>query len=131
VVGDLLLQQHPDMDEVARFVRGHHERWDGKGYPDGLAGPAIPWGGRILAAAEIYDALVTDRVYRPNRLTPEAACLRMQDLTGTVLDPEVYRALAAVVARRQALEFLPDEEHDPGEPGGPPPTGPLVRPLPA
>jgi putative nucleotidyltransferase with HDIG domain len=110
VVGDQLLRQHPELGEVARFARSHHERWDGTGYPDGLAGRDIPWGGRVLAAAEIYDALVTDRVYRPNRMTPEEACVRMEELSGTVLDPEVHLALASVIARRQALEFLPEDE---------------------
>jgi putative two-component system response regulator len=110
VVGDQLLRQHPNLGEVARVVRGHHERWDGKGYPDGLAGNDIPWGGRILAAAEVYDALVTDRVYRPTRMSPEEACRQMEGLAAAATDPEVHAALATVVARRHALEFLSEEE---------------------
>lgn len=126
VIGDQLLRQHPNLEDVARFVRSHHERWDGKGYPDGLAGTDIPWGGRILAAAEVYDALVTDRVYRPNRMTPEEAGLQMAGLAGTAIDPEVHQALATVIARRHALEFLPDEEPPLG---GGQPSMPLARPL--
>jgi len=46
-------------------IRHHHERWDGSGYPDGLVGPAIPLGARIVAVADVFDALTSDRPYRP------------------------------------------------------------------
>jgi len=89
-------------------VRSHHERWDGTGYPDGLRGEEIPIGGRILGAAEVYDALTTSRPYQ-EKMTPEQAAERMADLAGTVLDPKVYEALAAIVARRQTLVFLDED----------------------
>ena len=88
----------PHLSGVSAFVRGHHERWDGKGYPDGLAGETIPWGARLIRAAEMYDALTTARPYR-EQLTPELAVERMRGLIGTVLAPQVHRALAAVVER--------------------------------
>jgi putative two-component system response regulator len=106
ILGDQLLRKHPELEPVARLVRSHHERWDGTGYPDGLAGEAIPLGGRILAASEVYDALVTDRVYRNSHMSPEEACRQLLRLAGSALDPTVCDALAKVVARRQALEFL-------------------------
>jgi response regulator RpfG family c-di-GMP phosphodiesterase len=109
LAGYELLQPHPNLTEVARFVRSHHERVDGGGYPDGLAGDQIPWGARILAAAEIYDALITDRVYRPQRMTPDEAWDKMEELAGSGIDRAVQRALGAVIARRRVLEFLPDE----------------------
>ena len=62
---------------------------------------------RILGAAEIYDALTTSRPYQ-EKMPPEFAVDRMRDLAGSVLDPEVYRALEAAVRRRQALVFLDD-----------------------
>jgi cyclic di-GMP phosphodiesterase len=108
IAGFELLNPLPDLAAVAAIVRSHHECWDGEGYPDGLSAEAIPWGGRIVAAAEIYDALVTDRVYRSRRMTPDEACSRMDLLAGQALDPRVQRALTAVVQRRRALEFLPD-----------------------
>jgi putative two-component system response regulator len=109
VVGAQILAPLPQLTLVAAFVRAHHERWDGKGYPDGLAGESIPWGARLIGAAEVYDALATARPYH-EQLTPELAVDRMRDLTGTVLAPEVLRALSAVVERGSALVFVGDEQ---------------------
>jgi putative two-component system response regulator len=109
LVGAQILAPLPYLGHVASFVRSHHERWDGKGYPDGLAGEAIPWGARLLGAAEVYDALTTARPYR-EQLTPELAVDRMRELTGTVLAPEVLRTLSAVVERGSALVFVGDEQ---------------------
>jgi diguanylate cyclase (GGDEF)-like protein len=71
---------------VAAFVRSHHERWDGKGYPEGLAKDAIPVGARVLAVVDNYDALVSDRPYR-DRLTREAAIAVLREEEGKSLDP--------------------------------------------
>jgi putative two-component system response regulator len=109
VVGSEILAPLPHLSAVAGFVRGHHERWDGKGYPDGIAGEAIPWGARLIGAAEVYDALATARPYR-EQLTPELAAERMRGMIGTVLAPEVHRGLAAVVERGAALVFVADEQ---------------------
>jgi putative two-component system response regulator len=107
-VGSQILAPLPHLGGVAAFVRGHHERWDGKGYPDGLSGEAIPWGARLIAAAEIYDALATARPYR-EQLAPELAVERMHELIGSVLAPEVHQALTAVVESGAALIFVADE----------------------
>jgi putative two-component system response regulator len=109
LVGGQILDPLPHLATVTAFVRGHHERWDGKGYPDGLAGESIPWGARLIGAAEIYDALTTARPYR-EQLTPELAVERMRTLTGSVLAPEVVPLLTAVVERGSALVFVGDEE---------------------
>ncbi len=106
-IGSEILAPLAHLGPVIQFVRSHHERWDGKGYPDGLAGEAIPIGARILGAVEIYDALTTSRPYQ-EKMLPELAVERLRDLVGTVLDPAVHRALQAVVARREALVFLDD-----------------------
>jgi len=108
VVGAQILAPLPHLSAVCAFVRGHHERWDGKGYPDGLASEAIPWGARVIGAAEIYDALTTARPYR-EQLTPELAVERMRELIGTVVAPQVHNALATVVERGKALVFVNEE----------------------
>jgi response regulator RpfG family c-di-GMP phosphodiesterase len=106
-VGSQILAPLVHLGDVIAFVRGHHERWDGKGYPDHLQGDTIPLGGRILAASEIFDALTTARPYQ-EKMPPDVAVTRMRDLAGSVLDPEICRALEAAVQRRHALVFLDD-----------------------
>jgi putative nucleotidyltransferase with HDIG domain len=109
-IGAQILAPLTHLRDVIAYVRSHHERADGTGYPDGLAADAIPVGARILGAAEVYDALTTARPYQ-EKMTPDEAVARMRDLVGTVIHPEVHRALAAVVARRRALVFLDDRHH--------------------
>lgn len=90
---------------VLRYVAEHHEHWDGTGYPRGLAGEEISLGGRILAAADAYEAATSRRAYR-EALAPDAALDVMRSLVARLLDPQVYDALATVVRRRRALVFL-------------------------
>jgi putative two-component system response regulator len=106
-VGSQILAPLVHLKDVISFVRSHHERWDGKGYPDRLAGEAIPLGARIIGAVEIYDALTTARPYQ-EKMPAEVAVERMRDLAGTVIDPAIHQALEAVVSQRQALVFLDD-----------------------
>lgn len=73
---------------VVPIVRHHHENWDGTGYPDGLAGSGIPIGARILAVADCFDALTSDRPYRP-RLADKEALRILSDRRGTMYDPLV------------------------------------------
>lgn len=112
IIGAQILAPLVHLGDIVQMVRSHHERFDGTGYPDGLRGEEIPQGGRIIAAAEVYDALTTARPYQ-GQMTPEEAVERMGDLSGTVLDPKVYDALARIVGRRGTLVFL-DEDGGPG-----------------
>ncbi|MCW2986781.1 MAG: hypothetical protein JWR63_4351 [Conexibacter sp.] len=86
---------------VSRFAeyvpgaRHHHERYDGRGYPDGLAGKAIPLDARILAVADSYDAMTSDRSYRP-ALSHDEAIRRLTADAGTQFDPVCVRAFAAL-----------------------------------
>jgi HD-GYP domain-containing protein (c-di-GMP phosphodiesterase class II) len=82
------------IDPVCRWVLYHHERWDGTGYPDGLAGPAIPLGARILLVADAYDSMTSDSSYE-GELSHEAALAELVRCSGTQFDPEVVRALTA------------------------------------
>jgi putative nucleotidyltransferase with HDIG domain len=106
-VGSQILSPLVHLGDVIAFVRSHHERWDGTGYPDRLKGEAIPLGARIIGAVEIFDALTTMRPYQ-EKMSPEVGVQRMRELVGTVIDPMVHRALEAVVSQRQALVFLDD-----------------------
>lgn len=106
VIGSHILALLSPLGVVSRYVRSHHERWDGTGYPDGLRQDDIPVGARIIGAVEIYDALSTPRPYQ-EQLAPEQAVERMRQLSGTILDPKVCAALATVVSGRVA--FLLDE----------------------
>ena len=106
VIGVQILSPLP-LGPVIEYVRTHHERWDGSGYPDGLRGENIPIGGRIVGAAEVYDALTTSRPYQ-QKMEPDEAVERMRELAGSVLDPKVYDALLLAVKRRKSLVFLDD-----------------------
>jgi response regulator RpfG family c-di-GMP phosphodiesterase len=107
VVGSQILAPLAHLGEIISYVRSHHERWDGQGYPDRLQGDQIPLGARVLGAAEIFDALTTSRPYQ-EKMPPEVAVERMRDLAGNVLDEQVYKALETAVRKRQTLTFLDD-----------------------
>jgi len=108
-IGERILLPLPGMEEVARAVRHEHERWDGEGYPDGLAGEAIPLASRIVLACDTYAAMVSDRPYR--RSLPEAVVrAELADAAGHQLDPAVVAAL---------LDCL---DHPDAAPGGPAPA---------
>lgn len=108
-LGSQILSPLPGLGSVITFVRHHHERWDGSGYPDRLAGDAIPWGARLIGVAEIYDALTTARPYR-EPILPDAAVKYMQGLVDTAIGAREWQALASVVSRREALVFLVDDQ---------------------
>ncbi len=91
---------------VANAVRHEHERWDGSGYPDGLRGEEIPLLSRIIAAADIYNALSTDRPYR-KAFSHEETIRMIGDLRGTDIDPAVSEALLNVIERKRVRETVP------------------------
>ena len=102
MIGERILRVLPGLGTVARIVRHEHERWDGGGYPDGLAGEEIPLGSRIIIAADTYHAITSDRPYRAARSHAEA----VEELTrcaGTQFDPNVAAALIGLLyGQRQA-----------------------------
>ena len=81
-----------DVDPVADWILHHHERWDGDGYPRRLRGDEIPLGARILSVADAYDAMTTDRLYRPG-LTKDEALAELERCAGSQFDPTVVGAL--------------------------------------
>ena len=95
--GEAMLEQVGGLlAEVGRIVRSCHERWDGGGYPDALAGEEIPLAGRIVCCCDAYSAMTTDRPYR-RATSSEAALEELRACSGTHFDPRVVEALARVV----------------------------------
>ena len=105
----LVLERHPQIgyrmleslgvDPIADWVLHHHERWDGSGYPDGLAGDRIPLGARIIFVADAFDAMTSDRLYRP-ALSVDNAVAEMERCAGTQFDPDVVNAFLAAIGVR-------------------------------
>lgn len=94
VKGAEVIHRFAGYQECEALVRHHHERWDGAGYPDGLAGADIPLGARILAVADAYDALTSSRPYRP-ALGQETVLRMLEEGTGTQWDGKVVAAMVA------------------------------------
>jgi response regulator RpfG family c-di-GMP phosphodiesterase len=86
---------------AAEVAVSHHERWDGGGYPAGLSGEEIPLGGRVVAVADVYDALITERRYKP-AWTSQDAVSHIVGCSGTQFEPRVVDALVVVIVRREA-----------------------------
>ena len=96
VIGEQILAPVEFLADVLPLVRSAHERWDGAGYPDGLAGEEIPLGARIVFACDTYEAMTTARPYR-DALPEEQARAELRRVAGTQLDPRVVDALLAVI----------------------------------
>jgi response regulator RpfG family c-di-GMP phosphodiesterase len=97
VLGCEMISQIEFLRPIVPFVRADHERWDGKGYPDGLAGEAIPLIARIVAVVDAYDAMTSDRIYRkaPGK---EYAIQELKRRAGTQFDPTVVKAFLEVLS---------------------------------
>ncbi len=110
VVSAELIEGLEIYEPVVDAVRHEHERWNGSGYPDGLKGEEIPLLARIIAAADIYNALTTDRPYR-KAFSAERTVAILEEMRGTDLDPQVADALLRVIgvasAEAPALEEIP------------------------
>jgi diguanylate cyclase (GGDEF)-like protein len=101
VIGERILGAAPALRPVARLVRCSHERWDGKGYPDGLAREEIPLGARIVAVCDAFDAMTAARPYRSSS-EEEGALEELRRSSGTHFDPAVVEAFYRVVTERSA-----------------------------
>jgi diguanylate cyclase (GGDEF)-like protein len=99
-----LVARTPGIAESAGAVRHHHERWDGTGYPDGLLGTDIPVEARVVAAADTWNAMTQDRVYR-RALDFDAACAELSAISGTQLDPRIGEALLTVVREQRGASL--------------------------
>ena len=111
----LVLERHPQIgfrmldslgvDPVADLVLHHHERWDGAGYPDGLKREQIPLGARIIFVTDAYDAMTSDRIYRPKR-SSEAALAELRRCAGTQFDPGIVAAFTEELGVSSSVEAV-------------------------
>ena len=99
IIAERILRAAPSLAPVAPLVRSSHERWDGRGYPDGLRGDEAPIGARIIATCDAYDSMLITQPYRPARTADEAQA-ELRRCAGTQFDPAVVRALCAELADR-------------------------------
>jgi two-component system, cell cycle response regulator len=105
IIGERILLSAPALRPVARLVRSSHERWDGSGYPDGLAGEDIPLGARIVTVCDAFDAMTTDRPYR-TKISERAAQRELVSCAGVQFDPRVVDAFV------RALKVLREDAED-------------------
>jgi putative nucleotidyltransferase with HDIG domain len=114
--------------DVGIVVRASHERWDGRGYPDGIAGEAIPVEARIVSACDAFNAMTTDRSYR-KALPLEVAIGELEKNAGTQFDPDVVVALVALASEPAPAEPSPAWQLDIGA-SAEPPAAPVPTPAP-
>jgi putative nucleotidyltransferase with HDIG domain len=97
IIGERILAQVDDYSQIARIVRHHHERMDGHGYPEGIAGAEIPLLSRIIAVADAYDAMTSDRPYR-DAMPSQVARMRLAQAVESQFDTSVVAAFEAILA---------------------------------
>ncbi|MEA2471345.1 MAG: hypothetical protein QOE38_2344, partial [Thermoleophilaceae bacterium] len=102
LIGERILASAPALGGVARLVRSSHERWDGTGYPDRLAGDDIPLGSRVVAVCDAFDAMTSDRPYRPGMPLSQSLA-ELARCAGTQFDPAVVDAFVNVIEHRGTL----------------------------
>jgi putative nucleotidyltransferase with HDIG domain len=110
-----LMRSHPEAgvellrgidfpEDVIPIVLSHHEKWNGAGYPHGLAGESIPLAARVLGLADVYDALTTNRSYKPG-MSHDVAMQTMRQDAGTHFDPALFAEFEAVMAARHVARL--------------------------
>ena len=104
-IGYRIAMASPELVPIADFILTHHERWDGNGYPQGLAGEAIPLISRILSVADAYDAMTQDRPYR-SAMPKESAVDELIAQSGTQFDPGVVRIFLDIIGEAGRLSAV-------------------------
>jgi diguanylate cyclase (GGDEF)-like protein len=99
IIGERIVAAAPSLEHIAKLVRSTHERWDGFGYPDGLAGQGIPLGARIVAVCDAFDAMTSERPYSA-AMEPQAALDELRRCAASQFDPVVVEAFCAVYANQ-------------------------------
>jgi polar amino acid transport system substrate-binding protein len=96
VKSEELVLEIEGLEEIAKIIRHHHERWDGKGYPDGLSDDDIPLGSRILGIADAFEAMTSERPYK-KALTLEEAIEELKGCSGTQFDPKLVEIMVSII----------------------------------
>lgn len=109
VIGANMVRPIPSLSSIAPFIESHHERWDGQGYPHGLKETDIPEEGRILAVAETFDAMMSNRAHRQS-FSPSRAVKGIKTAARSQLDPNLVEAFIAGISRIVPLEKFEEGE---------------------
>ena len=107
VIGSEIIGEIEELREVAKIIRHHHERYDGKGYPDGLAGEEIPFFSRILTIADNYDALTSKRVYK-NELSKQYVLGEMKKKSEIQFDPDILQVFLEIADNDATFDVVND-----------------------
>ncbi|GAB6877597.1 hypothetical protein JCM13210_23250 [Thermaerobacter litoralis] len=105
VIGARIVDGVHSLETVAYWIRHHHERYDGTGYPDGLSGEDIPLGARIIAVADAFDAMLYDRPYKAGRPLPEVI-EELKRCSGTHFDPRIVEVLLELISEPERVADL-------------------------
>lgn len=103
-IGAQMLEPFHTLKPVARIIKHHHERWDGRGYPDGLRGTAIPLGSRIVSLIDTYHAIVSNRPYR-KALGKEEAIRRLRAVSGEQFDPSLVEIFVNLLSYFSSVDL--------------------------
>jgi diguanylate cyclase (GGDEF)-like protein len=109
IVGDRILSAAPALEETAKLVRASHERFDGTGYPDRLRGEEIPLGARIVAVCDAFEAMTSERPYRP-ALSVREALDELRRCAGAQFDPNVVSVFTAIVSSTRGAVAAPADD---------------------
>ena len=112
VIGEQLLKPYRQFRHETRLVRHHHERWDGKGYPDRIRGQSIPLGARIIAVADTFDAMTTSRPYRP-ALSRQYAIDEIRNSALSQFDPQIVASFLQVMEESSKIRSITGEDLPP------------------
>lgn len=96
IKGEELIADMEELEDIAKIIRYHHERWDGKGYPDGLKGEEIPLESRILAVADAFEAMISERPYK-KALSKKEAIEELKRCSGTQFDPKIVEIMISIL----------------------------------
>ena len=110
VRGEKIVINIKKLQTISEWVKAHHEKWDGNGYPDGLKGEEIPLAGRIIALADTYDAMTSTRPYR-TALSHEVAMSEIKRCSGTQFDPALAEVFLSLSEEIDAARKNPEEAY--------------------